>query len=118
MLAVTGTRCTYLTMSNTQLREISSFYYEQYYCSSGSSQYLEPPEHDLRPEQKILSSEEAMVDLRKRDRAALVRLRGKGTQTVGFLFASYFLLEKDKFTKLDIIFKKMVVPQSVSLFSF
>ena len=50
--------------------------------STGSSQYLEPPDSDLRPEQKILSSEEAMVDLRKRDRAALSRLTGKGNQKV------------------------------------
>ena len=105
-------------MNNTQLREITSFYCEQHYCSSGSSQYLKPPEHDLRPEQKILSSEEAMVDLRKRDQAALVRLRGKGAQTVGFLFPSYFLLEKDKFAKMNIIYGKMIVPQKVSLFSF
>ena len=41
--------------------------------SSRSSPFLEPPEPDLRPEQMILSSEEAMVDLRKRDREALPR---------------------------------------------
>ena len=41
--------------------------------SSRSSPFLEVPEPDLRPEQMILSSDEAMVDLRKRDRDALVR---------------------------------------------
>ena len=91
-------------MDNTQLREITSFYYEQYYCSSVSSQYLEPPEQDLRPEQKILSSEEAMVDLRKRDRAALVRLRGKGAQTVGFLFLSFW--KRINSQKMNITFEK------------
>ena len=80
---------------------------------------MEPPDQNLRPEQKILSSEEAMVDLRKRDRAALVRLRGKGAQTVGFLFPSYFLLQKDKFAKMNIIFdRKIAVPQKVSLLFF
>lgn len=42
--------------------------------SSGSgSQLLGVPEGDLRQEQLILGSEEAMVDLRKRDREALSR---------------------------------------------
>ena len=44
---------------------------------SSSSSHLEPPEPDLRTEQRIMSSEEAMVDLRKRDRDALARLTGK-----------------------------------------
>ena len=42
--------------------------------SSASSQYLEPPEMDMRSEQYILDNEESMVDLRKRDKAALPRL--------------------------------------------
>ncbi|XP_013411229.1 uncharacterized protein LOC106174281 [Lingula anatina] len=45
--------------------------------SPTSSLHLEPPEADLRPEQMILSSEEAMLDLRKRDREALARMMGK-----------------------------------------
>lgn len=38
---------------------------------TSTPQYLQPPEQDVRPEQLILNSEEAMVDLRKRDREAL-----------------------------------------------
>lgn len=38
---------------------------------TSTPQYLDVPEPDTRPDQMILSSEEAMVDLRKRDREAL-----------------------------------------------
>jgi len=38
---------------------------------SSTPQYLQPPDPDTRPERLILQSEEAMVDLRKRDREAL-----------------------------------------------
>ena len=38
---------------------------------SSSPRYLEPPDYDVRLEQMILPSEEAMVDLRKRDREGL-----------------------------------------------
>ena len=48
---------------------------------SSASSYLEPPPLDLRPEQRLASSEEAMVDLRKRDREALARLRSKQSRT-------------------------------------
>jgi len=51
--------------------------------SSRSSPFLEPPEPDLRPEQMILSSEEAMVDLRKRDREALPRNLNAKKKQVG-----------------------------------
>lgn len=56
---------------------------------SGSSrastpQYLEVPEQDLKPDRMILSSEEAMVDLRKRDREALKNSTRQGVR--------YFLL--------------------------
>jgi hypothetical protein len=38
---------------------------------TSTPQYLIVPEQDIRPDRLILSSEEAMVDLRKRDREAL-----------------------------------------------
>lgn len=38
---------------------------------SSTPQYLQPPDIDTRPEQMVLKSDEAMVDLRKRDREAL-----------------------------------------------
>ncbi|XP_060081393.1 EF-hand calcium-binding domain-containing protein 12-like [Ylistrum balloti] len=38
---------------------------------SSTPQFLHPPEIDTRPEQMVLKSDEAMVDLRKRDREAL-----------------------------------------------
>ncbi|VDI41856.1 Hypothetical predicted protein [Mytilus galloprovincialis] len=54
---------------------------------SGSSrastpQYLEVPEQDLKPDRMILSSEEAMVDLRKRDREALKNSTRQGSPKV------------------------------------
>ena len=52
-----------------------------YWCRS--SPFLELPEPDLRPEQMILSSDEAMVDLRKRDRDALVRNLAARKKQVG-----------------------------------
>lgn len=38
---------------------------------SSTPQFLHPPDIDTRPEQMVLKSDEAMVDLRKRDREAL-----------------------------------------------
>lgn len=46
---------------------------------SSSSSFLEPPPLDLRVEQRI-ESEEAMLDLRKRDREALARFKGKSSR--------------------------------------
>lgn len=45
---------------------------------SMSSRSLTPPGPDLRKEQMILSSDEAMVDMRKRNKAALANLNRKG----------------------------------------
>ena len=45
--------------------------------SSESSNYLEPPDPDLRKEQMLLSSEEAMLDQRKRDRSILAKRAGR-----------------------------------------
>ena len=53
---------------------------------SGSPQYLEPPDPDVRLEQLVLN-DEAMVDLRKRDREAL-----KGyTVKVGIMGARFMV---------------------------
>ena len=62
-----------------------SGYLHQYFsvCWCRSSPFLELPEPDLRPEQMILSSDEAMVDLRKRDRDALVRNLAARKKQVG-----------------------------------
>lgn len=44
--------------------------------STSSKHQLEPPDLDLRPEIRVYNSQEAMVDLRKRDREALAWLQG------------------------------------------
>ena len=41
---------------------------------------LSLPKHDTRFEQLILSSEEAMLDLRKRDKAALASFKKQGVR--------------------------------------
>lgn len=57
--------------------------------SSGSRtstpQYLSVPEQDIKPDRMILSSDEAMVDLRKRDREAL-----KNASRIGVSVHAYF----------------------------
>ena len=61
--------------------------------SSTSSQYLEPPPLDLRPEQRLRSSEEAMVDQRKRDREILKNMKKKVMQFKLFKSLSQHLLQ-------------------------
>ena len=50
---------------------------------SSTPQYLNPPDLDVREERMVLTSDEAMLDLRKRDREALkANLSHKGHRTV------------------------------------
>ena len=70
------------------------------HCTSkertGTPTHLEPPDKDVREERLILKSEEAMVDLRKRDREAL-----KGyNANVRCNFSVLTLFPNDKFQTL------------------
>ena len=56
---------------------------------SSTPQYLTIPEQDIKPDRMILSSEEAMVDLRKRDREALKNSTRQGVSQFCFMILKY-----------------------------